>query len=161
MRDSCEEYNRRCGFVRVFPSHDSWDLYRSASIIPYTLRDLLCTFVCVQFISGEQGTPESDPTPRTLPWNVSFIPTTLCVIAEVCVCSPLRIIRGSHSSTPLSSVIAKRYVKTLLSFMCVCVALSFSSRVNFTATQQAVSIHYKPVLFHSGTSRVRVTHPLA
>ena len=83
MRDSYEEYNRRCGFVRVFPSHDSWDLYRSDSISPHAPNDLLCTFVCVQFISGEQGTPESDPTPRTLPWKVRFIPTTLCVIAEV------------------------------------------------------------------------------
>ena len=29
VRDCCEEYGRRRGFVRVFPSHDSWDLYRS------------------------------------------------------------------------------------------------------------------------------------
>ena len=31
VRDCWQEYERRCGFVRVFPSHDSWDLYRLAT----------------------------------------------------------------------------------------------------------------------------------
>ena len=32
VRESREEYARRGGFVRIFPSHDSWELYRLATV---------------------------------------------------------------------------------------------------------------------------------
>ena len=40
VRDCRQEYERRRGFVRVFPSHDSWDLYRCAPYGPSLLHAL-------------------------------------------------------------------------------------------------------------------------
>lgn len=40
LRDCREEYARRGGFVRIFPSHDSWDLYRSAMAVCFEILTL-------------------------------------------------------------------------------------------------------------------------
>ena len=52
LRDCREEYSRRGGFVRIFPTHDSWDLYRLAHSFDVLLFKTY--FLCyLQFISGE------------------------------------------------------------------------------------------------------------
>ncbi|CAI8020070.1 Tubulin polyglutamylase TTLL5, partial [Geodia barretti] len=82
VRDCWQEYERRCGFVRVFPSHDSWDLYSSLLESKGRLNFILHQ----ELYPGKIKGPSHSPTPlSTVIAKRASISTTT---QTPCACDP-------------------------------------------------------------------------